>query len=315
MELRHLRYFLAVAEEKNFTRAAARVGIGQPPLSHQIQLLERDIGTPLFRRTPQGAELTEAGEAFLPRAQNALAQAELARIAARQASRGETGHIRIGFTGAAAFNPSVPSAIRAFRRAYPGVAIDLDERNTELLVMGLFDNDLDGAFIRPGPENLEDLRLMDLADEDMVMAVPESHPLARQPRQPLAALAGEPLILFPRELSVGLYDEILGHCRQAGFEPVLGQQAPQLASAVNLVAAEIGVSVVPRSFARIRVEGVAYLDIEGFAPVARLAFAHHRGNRSVTLRNFSALVMAEILNPRRGPPQKQTGRETPPGRP
>ncbi len=299
MELRHLRYFLALAEEKNFTRAAERLGIGQPPLSHQIQNLERELGVPLFRRIPHGAELTEAGLAFLPRAQNALTQAELARVAAQRANRGETGRIRIGFTAASAFNPSVPSVIRAFRRAYPVVEIDLDERNTELLIMGLLDNDLDGAFLRPGPENLEDLRLMSLADEEMVMAVPEGHPLAHRPRQPLAALAGESLILFPRELSVGLYDDILARCRQVGFEPLLGQQAPQFASAVNLVAAEIGISVVPRSFARIRVEGVTYVEIEGVAPVAHLAFASHRGCHSVTLRNFSAHVLAEILNPRR----------------
>lgn len=301
MELRHIRYFLAIAEEKNFTRAAARIGIGQPPLSHQIHLLEQELGVKLFRRVPQGAELTEAGSAFLPRAQNALAHAEQAKIAAQRASRGEIGHVRIGFTGASAFNPSVPSVIRAFRRAYPDVTIDLEERNTELLVNGLLDNDLDGAFIRPCPDNPEDLRLLPLADEAMVMAIPESHPLASTPCLPLAAMADEPFILFPQELCLGLYEEVVTRCREAGFEPLIGQQAPQLASAVNLVAAEIGVSLVPRSFKQIQVAGVAYVEIEGPAPVARLAFAHHRASHSVALRNFSALVLAEVLKPHRPP--------------
>ncbi|SBW07358.1 Transcriptional regulator, LysR family [uncultured Alphaproteobacteria bacterium] len=310
MELRHLRYFLAVAEEKNFTRAAARIGIGQPPLSHQIQDLERELGVMLFHRVPHGAELTEAGQAFLPRAQSALVQADQARVAAQRASRGETGHIRIGFTGAGAFNPAVPAVIRGFRRAYPEVVVDLEERNTGHLVEGLRDNGLDGAFIRPGPEDLSDLRLMDFTNEPMMIALPESHPRAGEARLPLTALAREPLILFPREISIGLYDEVLSCCRAAGFEPVLGQQAPQFASAVNLVAAEIGVSVVPRSFARIRVEGVAYIEIADIAPAARLAFAHHRGSRSVTLRNFSALVLGAILNPA---PTKN-GRRIPSGR-
>src|SRR5262245_1065439 len=127
MELRHLRYFLAVAEELNFTRAAARVGIGQPPLSQQIRDLEEEIGTALFRRVPRGAELTAAGGAFLAEAQSVLTLADRAKIAAQRAARGETGRLRVGFTGTAGFSPIVPASIRAFAQAYPAVDQVLEE--------------------------------------------------------------------------------------------------------------------------------------------------------------------------------------------
>lgn len=150
MELRHIRYFLAVAEERHFTRAAAKVGIGQPPLSQQIKDLEAELGAALFRRVAHGAELTPAGEAFLEMVQEMPALAEHVKNAARRASRGEVGSLRVGFTASAAFNPVVPSAIRAFRRAYPGVALSLAETNTILLAQGLRDGTLDAAFLRPG---------------------------------------------------------------------------------------------------------------------------------------------------------------------
>ncbi len=123
LELRHLRYFLAVAEEGNFTRAAARVGIGQPPLSQQIQALERDLGTPLFRRTHAGAELTAAGDAFLGEVRRVLVDVERAAETARRVARGESGRLRLGFTASAAFNPVVPRLIRDFRRQWPQVEL------------------------------------------------------------------------------------------------------------------------------------------------------------------------------------------------
>src|ERR1700739_3231297 len=130
MELRHIRYFLAVAEERHFTRAAAKVGIGQPPLSQQIKDLEAEIGTPLFHRVPHGAELTAAGEAFLESAMEMPALAERATKATQRAARGETGSLRVGYTASSAFNVVVPTAIRAFRRAYADVELLLEEANT-----------------------------------------------------------------------------------------------------------------------------------------------------------------------------------------
>jgi DNA-binding transcriptional LysR family regulator len=293
MELRHIRYFLAVAEERNFTRAAARVGIGQPPLSQQIRDLEREVGALLFRRVPSGAELTEAGRAFQEEAMTILRHAEQAKTAARRAARGETGTLRVGFTSSAAFNPIVASAIRAFRRAYPGVALVLEEANTLRLLERLEGGELDAVFIRPGRTDPEGVRLYRLGEEPMLIVMPSNHPLASRRRLPLSALSGESFVLFPRAVGLSLYDEVVSACQRVGFEPVLGQEAPQISSVVNLVAAELGVSVVPASISQLKVAGVEYLGIEGDAPLARLALATRRDERSIAVKNFTALVAAE----------------------
>jgi DNA-binding transcriptional LysR family regulator len=273
MELRHLRYFQAVAEEGNFTRAAARVGIGQPPLSQQIQALEKELGTALFVRTPQGARLTDAGAAFLVEVRRVLVDVDRAADSARRAARGESGRLRLGFTASAAFNPVVPTLIRDYRRAWPAVELALEETNTAGLLAALADGRLDAAFIRYSAATPKELQLLKFADEPMRIAVPAAHRLAARGSAPLSALAGEPFILFPRSFGTSLYDEILGACRQAGFSLVISQEAPQMSSIVNLVAAELGVSVVPESTAQVQLPGVRYLRIEGQVPMARLALA------------------------------------------
>ncbi|HYG06188.1 MAG TPA: LysR family transcriptional regulator [Stenotrophomonas sp.] len=293
MELRHLRYFLAVAEEANFTRAAARLGIGQPPLSQQIQTLERELGTPLFRRTHAGATLTEAGAAFLVEVRRVLADVERAADTARRIARGEGGRLRLGFTASAAFNPLVPRLIRDFRRQWPRVQLVLEETNTAGLLEALGNGRLDAAFIRYTPTAPPpDLELLRFADEPMMIAVPAAHPLAGHARAPLAALAGEPFILFPRSFGSSLYDEILAVCRESGFSLQITQEAPQMSSIVNLVAAELGVSVVPASTAQVQLPGVRYLQIEGRVPLARLALAAQPAAREGTpvVRHLWALA-------------------------
>ena len=229
MELRHIRYFLAVAEEGNFTRAARRLGIGQPPLSQQIRDLEAEIGARLFHRIPQGAELTEAGEAFRIRVRDLPHLAEAAIHAAQRAGRGETGALRVGFTGSAAFNPIVPSVIRSYRRRYPDVDLSLREGNSIDLVAALRDDMLDAAFLRPDAVDLAGIAVHDLDDEPLVAALPAAHPAASQAALPLASLAGEAFVLTPRDLGPTLFDAAVAACRDAGFEPVLGQSAPQIA--------------------------------------------------------------------------------------
>ncbi|MBN2751844.1 MAG: LysR family transcriptional regulator [Rhodospirillaceae bacterium] len=299
MELRHIRYFLAVAEERNFTRAAAKVGIGQPPLSQQIRALEREIGAPLFHRVPQGAELTEAGEAFLERARSILIQAEDAKRVAQRAARGEIGRLRVGFSGSAAFNPVVPAPIRSFRRAYPAIDLSLMEVNTVKLIELLHKEDIDVAFIRPAVEDPPGLILHRFLDEPMLVAVPSAHPLALAGAVSLAALEEEPFVLYPRTVGLGLYEEVMTHCRAVGFEPhvaidcepELAREAPQMASVINLVAAEVGISIVPRSMTQLSVPGVTFVPLDGLAPVARLACAMRRGERAVAARNFMALAV------------------------
>jgi DNA-binding transcriptional LysR family regulator len=286
VELRHIRYFLAVAEEQNFTRAAEKLGIGQPPVSQQIRDLEEELGAPLFHRVPHGAELTEAGEAFLIEARSIRAGAERAKLAVQRAHRGQSGMLSLGLSGSAALNPLVTGAIRGFRRRWPDVLLMLDEMNTMPLLERLGRGELDAAFIRPGLEDIEGIRLHRLDDEPMAVAMPARHRLVRSQGLELKALALEPFILFPPASGLSLYHEVIAACRSNGFDPVVGQVAPQISSALSLVSAELGVSVVPASIAQIQVAGVAYRPILGLAPVARLALASRRDSGQIVLQNF-----------------------------
>ena len=290
MELRHLRYFLAVAEEGNFTRAAAKLGIGQPPLSQQIRDLENEIGVALFHRVPHGAELTAAGTAFLDEAKASLAAAEKAKLAAQGAARGETGRLALGFTASSAFNPVVSGTIRKFRARWPDVRLTLTEMNSHLLMEKLVRGEVDAAFIRPGLENPKDVRMKRLADEPMLIALPSHHPLAVHPKLPISALANEAFVLFPRIVGLSLYDDVVEACRNAGFEMIVAQEAPQMPSVVNLVAADLGVSIVPTAIAQIKLAGVTYRPIEGEPLLARLGLVSMKNNRSPLIDNLTSLL-------------------------
>jgi DNA-binding transcriptional LysR family regulator len=292
VELRHIRYFLAVAEERHFTRAAAKVGIGQPPLSQQIKDLEREVGAALFHRLAHGAELTEAGKAFLAGVKEMPLIAERASMGARRAARGETGSLRVGFTATATFNVVVPSAIRTFRHAYPEIYLTLEEATTTRLVVGLREGTLDVVFLRPGTPGAEELQLRRLPDESMVVALPERHPAAALEEIDLAMLKDDPFLLFPRETAPMVYDTVVDACRKAGFEPVIGQFAPHYSSIVNLVAAELGVSIVPASMMQVSVTGAAYRRIAGQSVTAPLALAFRRGETSPVVRNFIAQAVS-----------------------
>ncbi len=286
MELRHIRYFLAVAEEAHFTRAAAKLGIGQPPLSQQIKDLEKEVGVLLFRRVPHGAELTAAGAAFLDEVRSMPGIAERAIRAAQRASKGETGTIRVGFTASAAFSVVVPKAVRDFQKAYADVELVLEENNTTYLVNGLRSGAIDLAFLRPGFDGQEQFQIRLLSEEPMIVALPSGHRCTKQKTVDLRELRNDPLLLFPRSIGSSLYDTVLQAFRKKGVEPVLGQAAPQIASVVNLVAADLGFSIVPASMAQVQVKGVVYRPIAGDAPMARLSLAYSKDNRSTVLKNF-----------------------------
>ena len=292
MELRHLRYFLALVSERNFTRAAARVGIAQSPFSAQIRDLEREVGAPLFHRIPQGAELTAAGQAFAAVAESIPAQVERAIGSARRAARGETGLLAVGFTASAAFNAVVPQAIHAFRQAWPGVELRLEEANSTRLLAGLLDGRLDAVFHRPGPTVPDGVACRILSDEPLVVALPARHPAAGRETIDLATLAEDALLTFPREEGPTLYDAIIGAFGRAGLTPHLGQTAPQLASLVNLVAAALGVTLVPASLSQIAVAGVCYRPIAGVHTSAQIALATRRGDTGPIVRNFVASALA-----------------------
>src|SRR5262245_57389187 len=225
MELRHLRYFVAVAEERHVTRAARRLGIQQPPRSQQIQALERELDVQLLHRRARGVELTEAGRALLADARAILAHVDHALAATRRTARGEQGRIAIGFTSSAPFHPLVPRVVRAFREAHPRVSLQMEEGGTPELLAAIANERLDAAFIRSDAAIPDELAVEALLAEPMMLAVPQRHPLARA-RSPVAlrALEGETFIVYRRGSGPGLYDAILTACRAAGFSPRIGQE-------------------------------------------------------------------------------------------
>ncbi|HTD16659.1 MAG TPA: LysR family transcriptional regulator [Chthoniobacterales bacterium] len=293
MELRHVRYFLAVAEEQNFTRAAKKVGIGQPPLSQQIRALEDELGTPLFHRLSHGAELTSAGKAFLPEAQAMMRQAERAKKIARLGAKGQVGQLRVGFTSSAVFRPIVPQILRDFHQKHPEVELSLTEHDTSDLLKLLTEQQLDASFIRPGPQNPGGFDVHRFKDESSKAALPLGHPLAKRRTVKLSALSHEPFVIFPRKAGPSLFDGIIESCRRSGFDPFIAYEAPQISSAPNLVAAGLGVSIVPLSIAaQIRVKGVAYLPIAGESPAFGLALAIRADEKSAVVYNFRSLAVS-----------------------
>jgi DNA-binding transcriptional LysR family regulator len=292
MELRHLRYFVAVAEEGHVTRAAERLGIQQPPLSQQIRALERELDAQLFHRKPRGVELTPAGRAFFDEAKAILARTAEAVAATRRAARGEAGRIGIGFTSSASFHPFVPRAIRAFRERHPLVALALEESGTTELVEALHAQAIDAAFVRSPVGESADLTIRPLLEEPMVAALPSGHRLSTgDSAMPLAELAGETFILYRRPVGPGLHDAIIAACDRAGFSPQIGQEAPRMLSTLSLVAAGLGVTVVPESMSRLEAEGVAYRALSPAAQLgAPLNLAYRRGETAAAARRFVALV-------------------------
>lgn len=260
IELRHLRYFLAVAEELSFSRAAERLGMAQPPLSQQIQRLEMLVGNELFERRPR-VRLTPAGEAFLAAARRALDQVEQGVEASHRAARGEVGTVTVGFAASMILSV-VPDVVRAFRRRFPGVDLQLRELSSAAQLAALRDGRIDVAFVRESPFSDRELCCERVREEPFVAVVPPEHPLAARRRIPLDALAEEPFVHFPRPVAPGLYDLILALCQNAGFKPRVVQEAQEWLTIVGLVEAGVGVSLVPESFRKLRWGKVVYLPLD-----------------------------------------------------
>lgn len=264
VDLRLLRYFLAVAEESHLTKAAARLGIRQPPLSQQIRVLEQELGVTLFHRLPRGMELTESGRALLGDARNIIALVDQAVDGVRRVSLGEAGRLTVGFTGSAAFHPFVPSVIRRFRESAPNVRLELEESSTGELMEAVAEGRVDVAFIRGpyGPDR--GVVVETVLEEPMLAAFPADHPAVKgraRKRIALSELADESLILYRRHSGPGLYDAIIAACSAAGFSPRIVQEAPRMLSTLSLVAAGLGVSLVPASLRRVNIEGVVYVSM------------------------------------------------------
>lgn len=293
IELRHLRYFLAVAEQGHITRAAARLGIQQPPLSQQIRALEAEVGVPLLTRHPRGVGLTEAGKAFLAEARAALEQVERAVEAARRSARGEQGRLAIGYTSSTAFHPLIPAVVRAFRQAAPAVALELEESSTGELIEALRRERLDAAFVRTPVGDTAGLVIAPLLRERMLVVLPAQHPLAQRPATALALaeLAEETFILYRRPTGPGLYDAIIAACHAAGFAPHIGQEAPRLLSTLSLVSAGLGVSIIPQSISRLDTEGLAY---RALADAPQLLAPLHLAYRAAAVSGPVARLLEQV---------------------
>jgi DNA-binding transcriptional LysR family regulator len=293
MDLRRLRYLVTVAEEGHVTRAAERLGIQQPPLTRQIRALEEELGVRLFERLPRGMRVTDAGRAVVEEAQAILGRAERLPDLAARAARGERGRLAVGYTSSGAFHPFVAQQIRAFRAAGPGVVLALAEDGTPELVRGLEEERLDAAFVRSGGTHGADLLVEPLLEEPMVAAVPTGHLMARLKGVELAALAGETFVFYRRPTGPGLHDAIVAACLRAGFSPTVGQEAPRMSSTLGLVAAGLGVSIVPASMQRMNVEGVAFVPFHGDAGlVAPILLVTRRKGRSAITERFRTQVKA-----------------------
>jgi DNA-binding transcriptional LysR family regulator len=274
VELRHLRYFIALAEAKSFGRAAAALGIAQPALSQQIRKLESELDVVLFVRGNDGSHLTPAGEAFLPGARASVADAAGAVATAKRAGRGESGCLNIGFIDSSADN-LIPAALHLFAQERPDVEISLVETALAQL-LGCFEREeLDVAFVRR-PVDDPMLLTEPVAVDDVVAVLPDDHQLAAQQSIPLAALAEEAWVVPPASASRAYREMLLADCGRSDFEPVIGAEAATPEAITGLVAAGIGVSMLPKGSHSLPRKGVCTVPIQGQESVVVMAWREDR---------------------------------------
>jgi LysR family transcriptional regulator, benzoate and cis,cis-muconate-responsive activator of ben and cat genes len=271
VEVRHLRYFQAVAEELHFGRAAARLGIAQPPLSQQIRRLEELLGATLFDRTTRRVLLTDAGAVLLEGTERVVRTLDGVLDATRRAAGGETGRLAVAFASSVMFQ-TLPSLLRAFRDRFPDVVLELRELPTGLQLAALQAGEIDVGFVREPPDT-SGVAMETVMREPLVVAVSREHGLAESLaagasgedvfREDVRALAEEPFVLFPEELAPGLHAQVMAVCRASGFEPRVVQESRELYTTVSLVEAGLGVTLVPASIRKMGWEGVRYLPVGG----------------------------------------------------
>ena len=294
MELRHLRSFVAVAEELHFGRAAERLHIAQSPLSQQIQRLERQVGAMLFERNRRKVELTEAGQAMLRHAREALAQADLAETAARAAAAGLGGMLRVGFLGSAAL-AVLPRIVPPWRATAPDVTLRLVEGSSGEHIRAVHDQGLDVAFVRP-PTTTTGLIAHPVWREPVAAVLPVTNALSRRNTLQLKDLGDQPFVLFPRDSAPEFHDELTRAWARAGFSPDVAFECTAMPTVVGLVAAGLGVSLVPQSIRNIRLDGVVYRELTGVCPEARIAMVLSTANDRPVVRHFVDSVQRLDLN-------------------
>jgi DNA-binding transcriptional LysR family regulator len=296
VELRHLRYFVAVAEERHFGRAARRLHIAQPPLSQQIRVLERDLGVTLLHRTSRRVLLTDAGLAFLVEARATLAQADRAIQAASRAAGGQIGQLIIGHMASAELNV-FPRLLPVFRNRCPGVELRFQLLGVSEQFEMLRAGEIHVGFLRL-PATDRTLTVKPLVREPLVVALPERHRLAQGRSLSLRALCGERLLLFPRAHAPGYYDLLIAICRQAGLETMIVQETRHLHTLLSLVATGHGVSLVPKCVARLARPGVVCRAIRPSLRDTEIGIAYDPMTPSVLARTFVTVAHEVFAAPR-----------------
>ncbi|MEH2920469.1 LysR family transcriptional regulator [Samsonia erythrinae] len=300
MELRYLRYFVAVAQARHFTRAAENLGMSQPPLSQQIKKFEQEIGTPLFKRLTRGVEMTEAGQALYEDAFRILQLTDSAIARTRSIARGEKGSLSVGFSPSAMFHPTVLTLLHNYCQQHPNVQpLPKEEKPATLLAL-LQKRNIDIAFLRLPCDLSDDINGEILAEEPMKLVLPASHALSGKPQISLSELRQEPLIIFPRDLCPGLHDMIIRTCYLSGYDARPNPLAPQLNATISMVAAGFGITLVPQSLACITSENVTYHDIGMPEIHTHIAVIWRKHERSAVIVNMIHLIRQYLS-------QSQTG--------
>jgi DNA-binding transcriptional LysR family regulator len=284
IELRHLRYFVAVAEELHFGRAAERLHLAQPPLSQQIRKLEELLGHPLFLRTSRSVRLTDAGEAFLQRARRTLRNVQRDLDETRSIGRGDVGSLHIGFIGSAVLS-TLPAIFRTYREAYPRVRLHLHESFTSLVMEGLENGTLDAGILRDG-DPVEGINVTTILSEPFVAVLPASHACAKQKSISPVALRGEPFIYYPRSAGARAYEKPLTLCEEHGFRPQVVQEASHWLTILQLIGAGLGVSIAPACVRRIATADVVCLPLRGARTVSNIELAWPAGDGRPIVERF-----------------------------
>lgn len=294
MELRHLRYFIMVAEERHFTRAAARLNMQQPPLSQQIRALEQELGFELFKRHPKGVDLTAGGLVFLDEARVILARVEQGSLKASRAAHGIEGTLVIGFTSSAAAHPLIPRIIRAYREHYPGVELSIKEGSAREVTEDTTEKRIDIGILRVPVSAPQSLTFHRLLNEEMLLALPVGHSLLKgpEPKISMIDLKDERFILVRRPGAPGMYANLIKACQNAGFEPKIAFEVERMLTNVSLVAAGEGISVVPASMRHVHRESVVYCRMHDARPrlLAPITLVRRTFNPSAPLQNFIGLA-------------------------
>jgi DNA-binding transcriptional LysR family regulator len=287
-ELRHLRYFMMVAEELHFGRAASRLCIAQPPLSQQIQQLEKMVGFALFIRSSRSVQLTPAGQHFLEDVRELFSSLDRSVAEAKRIANGETGRLRIGFVGTAAFGV-LPAAMRAFREERPEVEVTLRELVTARQAQALREGRIHVGLARPGIKT-EDIVCEPVLTEPLIAALPAGHPLADQQEIALEQLADAPFILFPRLPRPSYGDFLLEACAAAGFKPRVVQETSEIHTAIGLTAGGLGVTLLPASATALTRPDTAFVALRPPCPSTELCLLYPRESSNPALGGFLEAV-------------------------